>query len=344
MFRVRLRLVLFYIAVITAILSVVISTKVNTLARLFQIGYGDIFATLPSEVITDGSVTFLLLGIGGANHDGPTLTDSMTFVRYTPSTHSIKTLGIPRDLWDPNIKDKVNSIYTYALQQQKADRFTYVKSKFSELLGIQVDYVAVIDFNDFEKLVDLVGGVDVTIDAGFVDTRYPKEGFENVECDPYDPDYGCRYETLVFRTGKQHLNGSVALKFVRSRHAQGDEGTDFSRSKRQQIVLTAIRSKIDHIIHNRDFDTLTQILVFIDQKVLRDIPNAQSLILSRMLLFEGNGLKVGANSLEEEVFEVPPLEEYEGRYVLVPKDNNYEHLRKLINTRLNAQKNSGKNE
>jgi len=344
MFRVRLRLLILYVAVITAILCVVISMKVNTYAELLHIGYGDIFASLPSEVISDGSITFLLLGIGGANHDGPTLTDSMTLVRYTPSTNTINTLGVPRDLWDPNIKDKVNSIYTYALQQRELDRFTYVKSKFSDLFNIQVDYIAVIDFNDFEELVDLVDGVDVTIDVGFVDSRYPKEGLENAECEPYDPNYGCRYETLVFRTGKQHLNGNVALKFVRSRHAQGDEGTDFSRSKRQQMVLTALRVKIDRMIHNREFDTLAQVLVFIDQKILRDIPNTESLVLSRMLLFERNKLKVGANSLDEEIFEVPPLEEYEGRYVLIPKDNDYENLQELISRRLNAQKHSDKNE
>ena len=39
------------------------------------------------------------------------------------------------------------------------------------------------------------------------------------------------------------MNGQTALKYVRSRHAKGEEGTDFARSKRQERVISAIRQK-----------------------------------------------------------------------------------------------------
>lgn len=337
MFRVRLRLILFYVVVLLAILSAVAFAKLNTFAKLFHVGMEDVFTTLPPNVVKDGSVTFLLLGIGGGDHDGPNLTDSITYLRYIPKSHTVNTLGIPRDLWDPGIKDKINSIYTYALQQDKLSPYAYVKEKFTNLLHTEIDYVIIINFSDFEQLIDLLGGVQIHIDKGFVDTQYPKDGFENAECEPYDPDYGCRYETLIFREGDQHLNGNVALKFVRSRHAQGDEGTDFSRSRRQQLVIGAIRSKLVRIVQKRDFDTLAEVLAFIDQKIKRDITNKEALAQGRTLLLDGGNVKIIPHTLKEDAFEIPPLEDYEGRYVLIPKDNDFEILRSIINIELNAQ-------
>ncbi len=335
MLRVRIRLILFYIVVLVAILSAVAFAKLNTFASLFHVGIGDVFASLPSDVVKDSSITFLILGIGGGDHDGPNLTDSITYLRYTPKNHAINTLGIPRDLWDPEIKDKINSIYTYSLQQDKLSTYSYVKEKFANLLDTQIDYVVVVDFNDFEQLIDLLGGIQIHIDKGFVDTQYPKDGFENAECEPYDPDYGCRYETLIFRAGDQKLNGSIALKFVRSRHAQGDEGTDFSRSKRQQLVIGAIRSRIMEIVQRRDFDTVAKVLAFIDQKIKRDITNKESLALARTLLLDSGKVKIIPHTLDEDVFEIPPLEDYEGRYVLVPKNEDFESLRSIVNQTLN---------
>jgi hypothetical protein len=75
------------LVVLAAILSAVISTQIITFTRIFHIQVSDFFAPLPSRVMEDGSITFLLLGIGGTGHDGPDLTDSIMYVRYTPSTH-----------------------------------------------------------------------------------------------------------------------------------------------------------------------------------------------------------------------------------------------------------------
>ena len=40
------------------------------------------------------------------------------------------------------------------------------------------------------------------------------------------------------------MDGERALKFVRSRHAKGTEGTDFARSRRQEIVIRAFKEKV----------------------------------------------------------------------------------------------------
>ena len=337
MLKARVRVILLYLVVLTAILCAVVFVQIRTFTLLFKISVSQVFGPIPSQTLADGAVTLLLLGIGGADHEGPDLTDSITLVRYVPSDASIHTLGIPRDLWNPDIKDKVNATYTYAKQQDTMASTQYVKIKFSELLKTQIDHVMVINFADFEELIDLIGGITVHINKGFVDTQYPKDGFANAECEPYDPDYRCRYETLVFREGNQKLSGKIALKYVRSRHAEGQEGSDFSRSQRQQIVLTAIRTRMEELLGMRDFDTLTAVASFLESHIIRDISNAESIAIIRSLLMRTKTVKLVTQALPENVFEVPPLEEYDGRYVLVPKDGDFELFQSLVRMKLSAQ-------
>ena len=337
MLRSRVRFILIYLVVLAAILSAVVFVQIRTFTRLFQVRLTDIVAPISPQTLTDGAVTFLLLGIGGTGHEGPTLTDSITLVRYSPIDGSVHTLGIPRDLWNPEIQDKVNATYTYALQQNKVTPTQYVKAKYSDLLKVQIDHVMIINFADFEELIDLIGGVDVLIEKGFVDTQYPKDGFADVECEPYDPNYGCRYETLVFRAGLQKLSGKVALKYVRSRHADGEEGSDFSRSSRQQNVLTSIRNRIEELVRRRDFDTLTIVASFLNNRIKRDISNKESIALARSLLLRSNKVRLTTQTLPESAFEVPPLTQYDGRYVLVPKDDDFAQFQSLIHSKLNVQ-------
>ncbi|HZE87165.1 MAG TPA: LCP family protein, partial [Methylomirabilota bacterium] len=56
--------------------------------------------------------------------------------------------------------------------------------------------------------------------------------------------FPCRYEHLHFDKGPTHMDGTTALKYVRSRHAEGIEGSDFARSKRQEKVISAFKEKL----------------------------------------------------------------------------------------------------
>lgn len=326
MWRKRILIAGVYIVIIGTLLFAVVFARLNALSHLLGIKITDVFTTLPKEKTQDGGITFLIAGIGGDGHDGPTLTDSITLARYDLKTKYLRTVGVPRDVWDPYIQDKINSIYTYGLQQDAVNPFDYTKAKYKELLGVDIDYMVVVDFAHFEKLIDMLGGVTINLEKGFYDPLYPKDGAENEECVPFDPNYGCRYQTLIFRKGTQHLNGAVALKFVRSRHAEGSEGSDFSRSSRQQIILNAIKTRLSEIAQSRDFDTLFKIIEFANANIKRDISNSQAL----SLVSKAPGMKVASQALSEEFFEVPPSEEFGGRYVLIPKDNDYALLRSQL--------------
>ena len=99
------------------------------------------------------------------------------------------------------------------------------------LTGLQVPYFAVMDFSGFEKAIDQVGGVDVTVDRTFTDYQYPDSGTG------YLPPQ-------TFTAGPQHMDGARALIFARSRHAAGVEGSDFARSQRQQKIIDAFKQKV----------------------------------------------------------------------------------------------------
>ena len=57
-------------------------------------------------------------------------------------------------------------------------------------------------------------------------------------------DYESRYNHLYIEPGVQEMDGELALKYARSRHSGGVEGTDFARSRRQQIVMQSAKEKI----------------------------------------------------------------------------------------------------
>jgi len=183
-----------------------------------------------------GRTNFLVLGISGGDHSGPDLTDSIIFFSVESQSGKGLLLSLPRDIWIAPLRTKLNSVYHY--QGLEA-----TKQNVGEILGQKIDYSLVIDFNLFTKIVDELGGVTVNVERTFDDFKYPIAGKEDDLCNG-DKEYKCRYEHVHFDAGLQTMDGVTALKYVRSRNAEGEEGTDFARSQRQQRLLAAIKEKI----------------------------------------------------------------------------------------------------
>lgn len=188
--------------------------------------------------VSENRTNFLILGVGGGTHEGADLTDSMAVVSVRADPPDVAVLSIPRDLWITSLKAKINTMYHYGEQKQVGGGFILAKSTVSEAMGIPIHFAALIDFSGFEKVIDALGGVEVDVQNSFTDTNYPIAGKENDECE------SCRYETIKFEKGKVTMNGTMALKFTRSRYSEGEEGSDFARSKRQEQVMKAIRENI----------------------------------------------------------------------------------------------------
>jgi LCP family protein required for cell wall assembly len=97
------------------------------------------------------------------------------------------------------------------------------------LIGIKVPYYATVDLAGFEKVVDLVGGVDIDNPRDLDDPTYPG-----------GPNGAPMHFHLS--AGPHHLDGATALKYARVRHSKCE--SDFSRAARQQQILTALRHQV----------------------------------------------------------------------------------------------------
>lgn len=209
---------------------------------------------------TNGVTNILLLGIGGGVHDGPNLTDTIILANINQNTKKVTLVSIPRDLWIPDLRAKINTAYSFGEDNGQGKGLILAKATVQKILDQPIDYAFRIDFSGFTKAVDLVGGLDINVDRTFDDYAYPIEGQEDASCGHTDQDisdwsnqatpssdlefFPCRFMHLHVNQGQQHMDGTTALRYVRSRHALGPEGSDFARSKRQQKVIAAFKEKV----------------------------------------------------------------------------------------------------
>lgn len=221
---------------------------------LFQIIFNK---NIDLRMTNQNTINFLLLGIGGGKHEGPNLTDTLIFASLNIKEPRMTLVSLPRDIWSFDIDGKINTAYAKGELKKAGGGLILAKSVIGKITGQNIDYVVVIDFSGFVKAVDLVGGLDINIEKTFDDYEYPITGKEDDPCGNKEEDldklatassqldvFPCRYEHLHFEKGITHMDGETALKFVRSRHAKGSEGTDFARSKRQEKVIKAFIDKI----------------------------------------------------------------------------------------------------
>jgi len=183
----------------------------------------------------------LLLGMGGKNHEGSYLTDTIILASLQPSTKKVSLVSLPRDLVVPMENmgwKKINSVNAFAEMNTPGSGGLAVSQALADLSGQPVDYYVRVDFTAFVNIIDRLGGVEIDVERAFDDYRYPILGRESAE--PYES----RFEHLHFEQGAQIMDGAAALKYARSRHAAGPEGSDFARTKRQQKIIQAVKDKL----------------------------------------------------------------------------------------------------
>ncbi|BAP85236.1 transcriptional regulator [Paucilactobacillus hokkaidonensis JCM 18461] len=170
-----------------------------------------------SQKLKDGKpVSVLLMGldtgaIGRGNSGGNT--DTLELVTVNPKKETITMTSIPRDtlvkLKTSKGTDYVKINAAYSIGGPKK-----TQKAVAELLHVPIDYYAIVNMGVLEKVVNAVGGVDV------------------------DNPFKFTYEGHTFKKGKQHLNGTNALKYSRMRY--DDPNNDYGRQKRQQQIIKAV--------------------------------------------------------------------------------------------------------
>ncbi len=181
-----------------------------------------------------GRTNLLLVGIDRrAGTSWGFRTDTIMVINLEPEARAASILSIPRDLQVPipgNGQDRINTanVWGYRTEDPGAGP-ALLQATIESNFGIPIDGYLMVDFVAFERIVDVLGGVDVDVPTTLHDTRYP------------DPRPGDPYasKTIHVDPGLQHMDGQQALEYARSRMST----TDFDRAKRQQRVLLAIREK-----------------------------------------------------------------------------------------------------
>jgi anionic cell wall polymer biosynthesis LytR-Cps2A-Psr (LCP) family protein len=247
---------LILLSIIVVILAIFVVKTANVYPFLFQLFFN---RGVSLKQTTDNRINILLLGIGGGSHEGPNLTDTIILASLDPKNNKVTLVSIPRDLWFPDINQKINAAYQIGLS--KGGGLTLAEAAVQKLTGQNIDYGVRLDFSGFVKAVDIIGGLDINVDNTFDDYWYPISGKEDDSCGYSSADiqtftatvsaetdiqqkFACRYKHLHFDKGLTHMDGETALEFVRSRHALGVEGSDFARSKRQEKAIQAFKSKV----------------------------------------------------------------------------------------------------
>ncbi len=162
---------------------------------------------------TGNGTNYLLIGNDARPGDTGSRSDVMVLVHVPEDRSDVTLIHFPRDLWVPipgKGEAKLNAAYAFG-------GAPLLVKTMQNMLGIEIDHVAMVGFEGFQRMTDAVGGVDVHVEEA--------------------SEAGGK----VFNEGTMHMDGETALIFVRQRY-ELSEG-DISRGKRQQAFIKALMLK-----------------------------------------------------------------------------------------------------
>ena len=330
----RILLVIFFVVILAVGFGLI------ELQQRFSLTPALIWATLTNDTSvlkqTQGRTNVVLFGISGGTHEGSNLTDTILVLSLRLDNQDSVMISVPRDIWIPSFKDKINAAYKFGEEKNPGSGgLTLAKAVVEEVVGAPIHYALLIDFSGFRELVDALGGIEVNVAETFTDNKYPIAGKETDLCDG-DPEYNCRYETITFTKGTEQMDGERALKYVRSRHAEGESGTDFSRGKRQQVVLVAVKNQILSRQLLTDRSKISTLIPLVNKTIITDMLLAEEAIFGRTLLNNTQSIRQTALTQDEPekgkpgLLINPPQWQYSGLWVLVPKAENCSQIHAYI--------------
>jgi len=334
----------YFIILLLLPLLLLLSFSVIKIGRLFsqhQINFQHLltFFSSPQQTLdsTGQRTNFLILGIRGeGTADVPDLTDTIILASYSYQSDQLTLISIPRDLWVDSLKTKINAVYHYGQERQPPSGLQLIDAAILETLGLPVHYNLVVDFQAFTQIIDLLGGIDIDVPTAFTDDQFPIPGKENIY--PISE----RYQTIEFQAGSQTMDGTTALNYIRSRHAEGDEGTDIARSQRQQLVIKSIQQgllNVNFLLNRSHREDLYRI---IQNYTVTDITPSLYPSLARLAL-QSRSRPINNINLSYEpddngiiALDVPPSYLYQDQWVLIAHDNNWDALKQYLLNRLNG--------
>lgn len=168
-------------------------------------------------------LTVMLFGVDKTKDEKYGRSDSIMLALIKPKTKELLLMSIPRDTYIhiPNYGfNKLNSAFQLGGPELS-------KETIERWLNIEITDTVCIDYANFEKLVDLIGGIEIYVDRRMVHSDFTLE------------------------EGLQTLSGKEALGYVRFRKSvDGRHDSDYKRTERQRQVLSTI---LDELLQTRSF-------------------------------------------------------------------------------------------
>jgi len=283
--------------------------------------------SLAWKIKHDERINILLFGYGGPGHDGPYLTDSMLLVSIRGASKEAVVITLPRDLWVkvpalPNgrfMMTKFNEAFAIGIDRKN---FPNVRDDWktptgggdlaaataADVTGLRIDYWVGVDFKAFEDLVNALDGIDITVPEVLDDPFFPLGETTG-------------YMRIHFNAGPQRMNGERALQYARSRETT----SDFDRSRRQQLMLIAIRRRVLSV---NAIPRMFSVLAALQDNVRTNlrIPEMRQLaeLADQFKETDIRRLSIDNTNLVRDT--VSP----EGLYILVPRDPTYETLHRTL--------------
>jgi polyisoprenyl-teichoic acid--peptidoglycan teichoic acid transferase len=190
---------------------------------------------------TDGRMTVLLIGTDAGFGRTGARADSMNIATIDIKTGRVAMFGLPRNTGNTPLGSKtskalgmktypdlLNSLYTAGLKHPEIapdgdSGAEAVRETASLILGIQIDYYAVVNMMGLVDMVNALGGIDVNLKTALHITYAPLNAGEEKK-------------SYVFNVGVNHLDGLKALAYARDR----SDSDDYVRMGRQRCVIMAM--------------------------------------------------------------------------------------------------------
>ena len=185
-------------------------------------------------------LNILLLGADRRPRQKRFRTDTIILATLNTEKGTLNLTSFPRDLYlsIPGIgQNRINTAYFYG-------GIDLLKQTFRENFGINPDYYVLIDFSQFKRFVDSLGGLDVRVEETVSDYRAG--------------DY------ITVKKGEQYMDADTVLWYVRTRKTT----SDFARNQRQQEIIRAI---IDKMLTLENLVKIKEFYDIYDEAVTTDI-------------------------------------------------------------------------
>lgn len=230
-----------YVGVLSTLLIAFTFAGYLMRSEAFRSVVGGMMGEKPAKVFSENSLNLLVLGCDEERYYGgkqmlndSARSDMIMLARLDFDKKSISAVSIPRDLrvefaavdvWPKGLPRGERSMRINGFHKHGGPAMT--QKVVERILDVKVDRTIVLNFQAFQELVDMVGGVDI-----FVEKRMK-----------YDDVRGGLHIDL--QPGKHRLSGYEAMGFVRFRKGEGGANEDdFTRQKRQRELMLALKDRI----------------------------------------------------------------------------------------------------